>query len=52
MCVLMQLDELRNELESNQGKLAAARKEAEAERERFKKIIQDLKKKLDRFAIA
>lgn len=47
-----QLDELRNELESTQAKLAVARKEADAERERFKKIIQELKKKLDRSAVA
>lgn len=47
----MQLEELQTEAQSSQGKLAAARKETEVERERFKKIIQDLKKKIDRSAV-
>lgn len=31
---------------------ASARRDAEAEKERFKKVIQELKKKLDRWALS
>ena len=44
----MQLEEMHAEVKSGQDGVAAARKETEAERERFKKIIQELKKKIDR----
>lgn len=44
----MQLEELKAEVKIGQEGLAAVRKETEAERERFKKIIQELKKKIDR----
>lgn len=47
----MQLEELKVEANSSQDGLVVARKEAEAERERFKKIIQELKKKIDRQAV-
>ena len=43
------MEEARAEAKTSQEILAAARKEAESERERFKKITQELKKKIDRF---
>lgn len=39
---------MRREVASAQEGTAAARRDAEAEKERFKKIIQELKKKVDR----
>ena len=39
---------MRREVLAAQEGAAAARRDAEAEKERFKKVIQELKKKLDR----
>lgn len=45
-----QEEELRAEVAAAQEATAAARRDAEAEKERFKKVIQELKRKLDRCA--
>ncbi|KAA6417667.1 MAG: hypothetical protein FRX49_12355 [Trebouxia sp. A1-2] len=44
----LQEEEAKKEMATAQEGVAAAHKEVEAERDRFKKVIQELKKKLDR----
>ena len=48
-CVVLQEEEVRKEMAAAQEGLAAAHKDVEADRDRFKKVIQELKKKLDRY---
>ena len=47
-CLVVQEEEAKKKMATAQEGLAAAHKEVEAERDRFKKVIQELKKKLDR----
>ena len=50
MCILLdQEEEAKSERAAAEEGATAAFKEVEAERDRFKKVIQELKKKLDRF---
>lgn len=44
----LQEEELRRELAAAHEAAGAARRDADAEKERFKRVIQELKKKLDR----
>ena len=44
-------EEAKKEMATAQEGVAAAHKEVEAERDRFKKVIQELKKKLDRYSL-
>ncbi len=50
-CLVVQEEEARKEMSAAQEGLATAHKEVEAERDRFKKVIQELKKKLDRWSL-
>lgn len=45
---VLQEEEAKKVMATAQEEVAAAHKEVEAERDRFKKVIQELKKKLDR----
>jgi len=48
---VVQEEEAKKEMAAAQEGLATAHKEVEAERDRFKKVIQELKKKLDRYSL-
>ncbi len=50
-CLVVQEEEAKKEMATAQEGVAAAHKEVEAERDRFKKVIQELKKKLDRYSL-
>jgi len=50
-CRVVQEEEAKKEMATAQEGVAAAHKEVEAERDRFKKVIQELKKKLDRYSL-